>query len=84
MELDEDIYLFVDESPDSKKAINILKTKGIPFKEINVSKNGMRGWMLFEFGTMKTPVLAFDNNVLIGYDKIKEFVERNLPVSGTR
>ncbi len=76
MELDGEIYLFVDEKEESEKVIYLLKSKGISFRKIIVTQNGMRGWMLFEFGTSKTPVLAFKNNIVIGYENIKDFIDK--------
>ncbi|MCD6562834.1 MAG: hypothetical protein J7K23_02815 [Thermoproteales archaeon] len=77
MELDGEIYLFVDERSESEKAIFLLRSKGISFKKILVTQNGMRGWMLFEFGTSKTPILAFKNNIVIGFENIKDFIDKN-------
>ena len=77
MELDGEIYLFVDERSESEKAIFLLRSKGMSFKKILVTQNGMRGWMLFEFGTSKTPILAFKNNIVIGFENIKDFIDKN-------
>ena len=77
MELDGEIYLFIDEKTESEKAVNLLKSRGISFRKIVVTRNGMRGWMLFEFGTSKTPILAFKNNIIIGYENIKSFIDKN-------
>jgi len=76
MKLHGDVYLFVDSSEESRLAKQLLRAKGIPFKEINVENNGLRGWMLFEFGTTKAPILASGNVVLIGLNDIKKYLER--------
>lgn len=76
MKLRGDVYLFVDDGEESKMAAELLKSKGVKFKVIDVKKDGIRGWMLFEFGTTKTPILASASIIVIGLSDIREFVKR--------
>ncbi len=70
-----DIYIFVDNSEESKKALEELSRSNIRVKVVDVSKNGLRGWLLFEFGTTETPLLATNNTVIVGYNNIKKFLK---------
>lgn len=62
--------LFVDEGDESRQAEQALKKAGIDFKVVNVSRNGLKGWLLFEYGTSKVPLLVCDGKVLVGLEEI--------------
>lgn len=70
-----DIYLFVDNEKESKDTIRLLKEKGLKCKVIDVSKNGIRGWLILEFGTSKTPILAFNKRIAVGYENIRNLLK---------
>jgi len=76
-----EIYLFVDDEKESKDIINILREKGLKYKVIDVTKNGIRGWLILEFGTSKTPILAFNRRIAVGYKNIMNLLKNTKPHS---
>lgn len=62
--------LFVDGSEESKMAVEELRRKGVKFREIDVRDNGLRGWLLFEYGTTRVPLLVSGSRVLVGLEEI--------------
>jgi len=68
----EEAVLFVDESEESKAAEAELEKRGLKFKRVDVSRNGLRGWLLFEYGTVKVPVLVMGGLVLVGLEEIRK------------
>jgi len=71
-----EVYLFVEEGCDKcAKARELLAEEGIPFKVVDVSKDGVKGWMLVEFGSMETPLLAGPDAIVVGLENIREYVE---------
>ena len=67
----EEIVLFVDGGEESKAAEAELEMRGLRFKRVDVSGNGLRGWLLFEYGTSKVPLLVVGGAVFVGLDEIK-------------
>ena len=67
----EEVVLFVDGSEESKAAEAELEKRGLRFKRVDVSGNGLRGWLLFEYGTSKVPLLVMGGAVLVGLDEIR-------------
>ena len=70
------MYLFVDDGEESREAIKLLDEKKLRYKKIDVRKNGIRGWLRFEFGTSKVPILAIKRRIAVGYENIKNILER--------
>ena len=71
-----EVYLFVEEGCNKcAKARELLAEEGIPFKVVDVSKNGVKGWMLVEFGSMETPMLAGPDAIVVGLENIRKYVE---------
>jgi len=68
------VYLFTDNNEDSLEAEKLLKDVGVEFKKIDVSKNGLKGWLLVEFGTMNTPIMTTPNAVIVGLENIQKYV----------
>ena len=68
------MYLFVDDNEESREARKLLKEMGVNFKEIDVSKGGVRGWMLLEFGAMEAPVMVTPSAVFMGLESIKKYL----------
>ncbi|MCD6368405.1 MAG: hypothetical protein J7L38_01245 [Thermoproteales archaeon] len=74
-----EVYLFVEKNNNEcLKAEELLRSLNIPFILIDVDKNGVRGWMLKDFGTMEVPLLATQNAVVIGLKNIENFVKNNI------
>ena len=67
----EDPILFVDGGEESRKAEEVLKQHGLRYRKIDVRSNGLRGWLLFEYGTSKVPMLVLNNRVLVGLEEIR-------------
>jgi len=70
------VYLFTDNNKDSLEAEKILRNTGIEFKKIDVSKNGLKGWLLVEFGTMNTPIMTTPNAVVVGLENIQKYIQK--------
>lgn len=68
------VYLFTDNNEDSLEAEKLLRDVGVEFKKIDVSKNGLKGWLLVEFGTMNTPIMTTPNAVIVGLENIQKYV----------
>ncbi|MCI7797004.1 MAG: glutathione S-transferase N-terminal domain-containing protein [Mollicutes bacterium] len=69
----------IDSCPYCLKAKNYLKSKNIPFKEINVSKNmGAKKEMISKSKQSGVPVLDINGTIIIGFDKpaIDRFLTR--------
>lgn len=67
--------LFVGGNEDDQEAVRLLK--GLLREElliIDVRKDGVRGWMLWEYGTDRTPLLASPYGVYYGLRAIKSFI----------
>ncbi|RLF02110.1 MAG: hypothetical protein DRK00_10485 [Thermoprotei archaeon] len=67
----EDPILFVDGGEESREAEEMLKQRGLKYRRIDVRDNGLRGWLLFEYGTSKVPMLVLNNKVLVGLEEIR-------------
>ena len=79
-----DLCLFIGEEEESARALSLLESTGLEFKVIK-AEAGLRGWMILDFGTAKTPLLLVSSDraplsslVVIGYDEISKFAERHL------
>jgi len=69
------VYLFVEKDNDEcVKAENLLKSLGIPYFKIDIDENGIRGWMLKDFGTMKVPLIATSDAVVVGFKDIEQYL----------
>ncbi|MCX8180456.1 MAG: hypothetical protein N3E41_03630 [Thermofilaceae archaeon] len=68
----EEATLFVDDGEESKAAEAELAKRGIRYRRVDISVNGLRGWLLFEYGTAKAPILVDGNSVFIGLEEIKK------------
>lgn len=69
----DDVTLFVDQSEESRRAEELLREKGVKYRRIDVSVNGLRGWLLFEYGTAKVPLLVTGGTILVGLEEIEKF-----------
>ena len=70
------MVLFVGNDDDSKKLLEDIKLWGAHdrIKIVDVSVNGLLGWLLVEYGSAKTPLLATNSTVLSGYNEIKSYI----------
>jgi len=70
-----EVYLFVEKNnSECEKAVALLESLREPFVKIDIDENGVRGWMLLEFGTSKTPVLATKDAILVGLEEIERYL----------
>ena len=70
----EKVYLFVEKNnSECEKATALLESLRVPFVKIDIDENGVRGWMILEFGTSKTPLLAIEEAVLVGLKEIEGY-----------
>jgi len=68
------VYLFVEKNnSECEKAVALLESLGIPFVKVDVDENGVRGWMILEFGSNKTPLVATEEAILVGLKQIEEY-----------
>ena len=68
--------LFVGGGEEDETALRMLRERlGDELMVIDVRRNGVRGWMLWEYGTDRTPLLASPSGVYYGLKAIKSFVE---------
>ena len=74
------IYLFTDNNEECIKAEKLLHKTGIPYKKIDVTRNGIRGWMLVEFGTMQTPMITTPDAVIVGIKNIEKYFKSSLKI----
>lgn len=77
--LKEGFVLFVDEGEASKKILEELKSDGRwteNLKIIDISKSKLRGWLLLEYGSVKTPMLVTGSNVISGYEEVLSFLRK--------
>ncbi len=69
--------LFVKGGKEDEEALKLLKeVLGDELVVIDVRKNGVRGWMLWEYGSDETPLLATPTGVYYGVEAIKSLVRR--------
>ncbi len=69
--------LFVGGGKDDDEAVRIVKKAlGSELVVIDVRKDGVRGWMLWEYGTDETPLLTSPYGVFYGLKAIRSFVNR--------
>lgn len=68
--------LFVDESEESRLLLSKLGDVSKKLQVIDVSKNGLRGWLLMEYGTTEVPLLVTENSILSGIKSIEAFIEK--------
>jgi len=71
------VYLFADNGRESLEAEKLLRSMGVEFKKIDVSRNGLRGWLLVEFGTMDTPIMTTPDAVVIGLENIQRYLKNS-------
>ncbi|ACR79657.1 MULTISPECIES: glutaredoxin family protein [Kosmotoga] len=58
--------------PWCRKAKQYFKSLGIPFKDIDVSKNQKKAEEMYrKSGQMGVPVITIGNQVIVGFDKAK-------------
>ncbi len=71
------LVLFVGSDEDSKKLLEDIKIWGAhdKIKIVDVSVNGLRGWLLVEYGSTKTPLLVTNNTILSGYEEIRNYIK---------
>ena len=75
------VCLFVEKNNDEcKKIEEILVEMGIPYEKIDIDDNGIRGYMMKDFGTTKVPLLVTPNAIVIGLEAIKKYLEMNKEV----
>ena len=79
----EEVVLFVDGSEESKAAEAELEKRGLKFRKVDVSGNGLRGWLLFEYGTSKVPLLVIGGSVLVGLNEIRRGLAARLDSGGS-
>ncbi len=80
MDEEREIILYVDESEESKEILKRLKSGAnlSKIQVVDVGKNGLRGWLLLEYGTMKTPLMVTDRSVIGDPRRIMEYLEKVL------
>jgi len=70
----EEVLLFVDGGEESRAAEELLRERGVRYKRIDVSANGLRGWLLFEYGTAKVPLMVAGGSIFVGLEEIRRFL----------
>ncbi|MEZ0344970.1 MAG: hypothetical protein ABWK01_00180 [Infirmifilum sp.] len=70
--------LFVDDGEESKLLLSKLGDYSKQFKIVNVTKNGLRGWLVMEYGTTDVPLLVTENIVVSGAKNIEEQLRKLL------
>lgn len=80
MDEEREIILYVDESEESKEILKRLKNGAnlSKIQVVDVGKNGLRGWLLLEYGTMKTPLMVTDRSIIGDPRRIMEYLEKVL------
>jgi len=73
------VYLFVEESFECFLAESLLKALLIDYEKIRVDES-IRGSMLRDFGTTRTPLLVFGDKVLVGLKDIQKFLEEEFHI----
>ncbi|WP_191118556.1 hypothetical protein [Infirmifilum uzonense] len=68
--------LFVDGGEESRTLLSRLGDISGKIRIVDVSKNGLRGWLLMEYGTTEVPLLVTENSILSGVKNIMEFLEK--------
>ncbi|QOJ78225.1 hypothetical protein IG193_05475 [Infirmifilum lucidum] len=70
--------LFVDGGEESKRLLTKFSVSKLleKLKVVDVSKNGLRGWLLLEYGTTEVPLLVTEDAVLSDPKSIEEYVEK--------
>ncbi len=73
---DTEAILYVDDDVESKMLLKKLKlsVKRSSIQIVDVGKNSLRGWLLLEYGTMKTPLMVTDRAVISEPQKIIEYI----------
>ncbi len=70
------VYLFVEKNnTECEKVEELLVKYKIPYEKIDVDDNGVRGYMIKDFGTMKVPLLVTPDAIIIGFEPIKKYLE---------
>lgn len=70
--------LFVDNGEESKRLLERLGELKEKIQVIDVSKNGVRGWLLLEYGTMEVPLLVTEHAVLTDAESILDFLKKTV------
>ncbi|MBO8166705.1 MAG: NrdH-redoxin [Thermotogae bacterium] len=66
--------------PWCRKVKQYFKSLGIPFKDVDVSKNPKKAEEMYrKSGQMGVPVVVMGNQVIVGFDKAK--IDRILGIS---
>lgn len=86
MDKEGEIILYVDDSEESKEILEKLRNGNGSSKiqVVDVGKNGLRGWLLLEYGTMKTPLMVTERNVIGDPRRIVEHLEKFFTESGKK
>lgn len=72
------VYLFLDEDDEAcRRTRDLLNELKVPYREIDVEKNGAKGWMCFDLGYCDVPVLTSGDMVISGYKNIETYVRYN-------
>jgi len=72
------VYLFVEkENKECDEVEKLLISLEIPYEKIYVDENHIKGYMLKEFGTMKVPLIATPNAIIVGLNDIKKYLLQN-------
>ncbi len=69
-----EVVLYVDKSEPSRKLVSEINSKGDGkrIKVVDVDARKLRGWILFEYGTTKMPLMVTSSKIVEGYEKIKK------------
>ncbi len=70
--------LFVDGGEESKRLLAKFSASKLSekLKVVDISKNGLRGWLLLEYGTAEVPLLVTEDAVLSDPKSIEEYLEK--------
>jgi len=75
--------LFVKGGKEDEEALKLLReVLGDELVVIDVRKNGVRGWMLWEYGSDETPLLTTPTGVYYGVKAIRSLVKWGLSYGG--
>lgn len=69
-----EVVLFVDNSEECLKLLEHLKGNGVLQKVKVVEVNGIRGWLVLEYGTPRVPLLVTESRVVAGAEEILSYL----------
>lgn len=69
--------LFIDRSEESLRLLEHLKGNGALQRIKVIEVNGLRGWLILEYGTPRVPLLVTENRIVAGAQEILSYLLSN-------